>query len=163
MKIGQVILIKNIERVGGRLQKSVIRPAIIRKVYEKNLIDVRLVSTIYVNGNVKVSTLEEAENALKSNFAGMFPHQEQYVIIDPKEAGVLNFSYVFGNMYTDIIDLNDKSVEIVVLKNTTDNKPLIISDNVKIKIEEKEIEAIVKNIIKQYSIEFKKVKEHSYQ
>lgn len=156
MQVGQVILIKDIEKIGGRAQESTIRPAIIRKVYTPNLIDVRLVSTIYVNGNVKAKTLNEAQSALINNFKGLFPDEEQYVIITPDEDGVINFSYVFGNMYTDII--NTAQTPIVILKNKQTNQPIVISEDTKMKIEEKEIEAIIKDIIKTYNIELKKIK-----
>ena len=71
----------------------------------------------------------------------------------------MNFSYVYGNMYTDIIDLN--STNHVILKDKMTKKPIVISLGAKIKIEEKEIEALTENIIKEYSVEFKrKVKDN---
>ncbi len=155
MQVGQVILINNIDKIGGAPQKSSIRPAIIREIYAPNLIDVRLVSTIYVNGDVKAQSLEEASEAIKNNLRGLFPHCEQYIIITPEEKGILNFSYVYGNMYTDII--NTDKTEITILKDRKTNVPFVISSDVKAKIEEKEIEAMIKDIIKQYDIEYKKI------
>lgn len=71
----------------------------------------------------------------------------------------MNFSYVYGNMYTDTIDLN--STNHVILKDKMTKKPIVISLGAKIKIEEKEIEALTENIIKEYSVEFKrKVKDN---
>ena len=69
------------------------------------------------------------------------------------------FCYVYGNMYTDTIDLN--STNHVILKDKMTKKPIVISLGAKIKIEEKEIEALTENIIKEYSVEFKrKVKDN---
>lgn len=154
MEVGQLILVNNIEKIGGKPQVSSIRPAIVRQVYAENLIDVRLVSTIYVSDKVKAATLEEAENAIKANLMGVLPHEEQYIIITPED-GTLNFSYVFGNMYTDILNTDEAS--IVILKDKKTKKPIIIREDTLTKIEEKEIEGIIKDIIKQYSIEFKKI------
>ena len=151
-----MILLKNIDRIGGRKQPltKTIRPAIVREVLTKNIVNVRLVSTIYVNDKVKPSSLEEAKDAIANNLRNVLPHEKQYVILSPEEDGVLNFSYVYGNMYTDTIDLN--STNHVILKDKKYNKPIIISLNAKTKIEEKEIEAITENIIKEYKVEFKR-------
>lgn len=156
MEVGQLILLKNIDRIGGRKQPitKTIRPAIIREIISKNLINVRLVSTIYVNERVKPQNLEEAKEAIANNLKNVLPHERQYIILSPEEDGVLNFSYVYGNMYTDIIDLN--STNHVILKDKITNHPIIISLNARIKIEEKEIEALTENIIKEYNIEFKR-------
>ena len=49
----------------------------------------------------------------------------------------------------------------VILKDKMTKKPIVISLGAKIKIEEKEIEALTENIIKEYSVEFKrKVKDN---
>ena len=62
-------------------------------------------------------------------------------------------------MYTDTIDLN--STNHVILKDKENGKPIIISLDTRIKIEEKEIEALTENIIKEYTVEFKrKVKDN---
>ena len=108
MQKGQLILLKNIDRIGGRKQPitKMIRPAIVREVLGKNVINVRLVSTIYVNENVKPQNIEEAKDAIANNLKNVLPHEKQYIILSPEEDGVLNFSYVYGNMYTDTIDLN---------------------------------------------------------
>ena len=154
MKIGQLILLKNIDRIGGRRQPSTktIRPAVIREVINDNLVNVRLVSTIYVNSSVKPSTIEEAKEAIANNLKNILPHEKQYIILSPEEDGVLNFSYVYGNMYTDIIDLKKENYRIL---NNSLGEPIIISDKAKYAIEEKEIEAITDGIIKEYEIEFK--------
>lgn len=156
MEIGQLILLKNIDRIGGRKQPitKTIRPAIVREVLGDNVVNVRLVSTIYVNENVKPKNIEEAREAISNNLKNVLPHEKQYIILSPEEDGVLNFSYVYGNMYTDTIDLN--STNHVVLKDKTTGNPIIISLDAKIKIEEKEIEALTENIIKEYSVEFKR-------
>ena len=156
MEIGQLILLKNIDRIGGRKQPitKTIRPAIVREILTDNVINVRLVSTIYVNDKVKPKSFEEAKDAIANNLKNVLPHQKQYIILSPEEDGVLNFSYVYGNMYTDTIDLNSNNHTILKYKNT--NKPIIISSNSKIKIEEKEIEALTENIIKEYKVEFKR-------
>lgn len=156
MEIGQLILLKNIDRIGGRKQPitKTIRPAIVREVLGDNVVNVRLVSTIYVNENVKPKNIEEAREAISNNLKNVLSHEKQYIILSPEEDGVLNFSYVYGNMYTDTIDLN--STNHVVLKDKITGNPIIISLDAKIKIEEKEIEALTENIIKEYSVEFKR-------
>lgn len=156
MQVGQLILLKNIDRIGGRKQPitKMIRPAIVREVLGKNIVNVRLVSTIYVNDNVKPKNIEEAKEAIANNLRNVLPHEKQYIILSPEEDGVLNFSYVYGNMYTDTIDLN--STNHVVLKDKITGDPIIISIGARIKIEEKEIEALTDNIIKEYSVEFKR-------
>ena len=156
MEIGQLILLKNIDRIGGRKQPitKTIRPAIVREVLGDNVVNVRLVSTIYVNENVKPKNIEEAREAISNNLKNVLPHEKQYIILSPEEDGVLNFSYVYGNMYTDTIDLN--STNHVVLKDKITGNPIIISLDAKIKIEEKEIEALTENIIREYSVEFKR-------
>ena len=156
MEIGQLILLKNIDRIGGRKQPitKTIRPAIVREVLGDNVVNVRLVSTIYVNENVKPKNIEEAREAISNNLKNVLPHEKQYIILSPEEDGVLNFSYVYGNMYTDTIDLN--STNHVVLKDKITGNPIIISLDAKIKIEEKVIEALTENIIKEYSVEFKR-------
>ena len=103
---------------------------------------------------MKPKSFEEAKDAIANNLKNVLPHQKQYIILSPEEDGVLNFSYVYGNMYTDTIDLNSNNHTILKYKNT--NKPIIISSNSKIKIEEKEIEALTENIIKEYKVEFKR-------
>ena len=156
MEIGQLILLKNIDRIGGRKQPitKTIRPAIVREVLGDNVVNVRLVSTIYVNENVKPKNIEEAREAISNNLKNVLPHEKQYIILSPEEDGVLNFSYVYGNMYTDTIDLN--STNHVVLKDKITGNPIIISLDAKLKIEAKEIEALTENIIKEYSVEFKR-------
>ena len=155
MNIGQLILLKNIDRIGGRKQPltKTIRPAIIREIINENIVNVRLVSTIYINENVKPSSFEEAKEAIANNLKNILPHETQYIILSPEEDGVLNFSYVYGNMYTDTIDLNHTNYSVLL---DDKKKPIIISDRAKKEIEEKEIEAITKNIIKEYKIEFKR-------
>ena len=157
MKVGQLILLKNIDRIGGRKQPltKTIRPAIVREVIANNVINVRLVSTIYVNDNVKPSTFEEAKEAIANNLRNLLPHEKQYVILSPEEDGVLNFSYVYGNMYTDTIDL--RTTNHIILKDQITNKPIIIGNRSKIEIEEKELEAIAENIVKEYEVEFKRI------
>ena len=156
MEVGQLILLKNIDRIGGKKQPitKTIRPAVVREVVNDSIINVRLVSTIYVNKNVKPSSFEEAKEAISNNLRNILPHEKQYIILTPEEDGVLNFSYVYGNMYTDTIDLNTTSYTILTDKTT--NKPIIIGDRAKSEIEEKEIEAIIDNIIKEYEVEFKR-------
>lgn len=156
MEVGQLILLKNIDRIGGRKQPltKTIRPAIVREVIADNVINVRLVSTIYVNDNVKPSTFEEAKEAIANNLRNLLPHEKQYVILSPEEDGVLNFSYVYGNMYTDTIDL--RTTNHIILKDQITNKPIIISNRAKIEIEEKELAAIAENIVKEYEVEFKR-------
>lgn len=161
MEVGQLILLKNIDRIGGRKQPitKMIRPAIVREILGENIVNVRLVSTIYVNENVKPKNIEEAKEAIANNLRNVLPHEKQYIILSPEEDGVLNFSYVYGNMYTDTIDLN--STNHVILKDKENGKPIIISLDTRIKIEEKEIEALTENIIKEYTVEFKrKVKDN---
>ena len=60
MEVGQLILLKNIDRIGGRRQPitKTIRPAVVREILGENIVNVRLVSTIYVNENVKPKNLE---------------------------------------------------------------------------------------------------------
>lgn len=156
MEVGQLILLKNIDRIGGRKQPltKTIRPAVVREVINDNIVNVRLVSTIYVNENVKPSNFEEARDAIANNLKNILPHEKQYIILSPEEDGVLNFSYVFGNMYTDTIDLS--TTNHTILKDKKTKSPIIIGDRAKIEIEEKEIEAITENIIKEYEIEFKR-------
>ena len=155
MEVGQLILLKNIDRIGGRKQPitKAIRPAVVREVLSNNVVNVRLVSTIYVNDKVKPSTFLEAKEAIANNLKNILPHEKQYIILSPEEDGVLNFSYVYGNMYTDTIDLN--STNFRELKDSN-GKSIIISNRAKIEIEEKEIEAITENIIKEYEVEFKR-------
>lgn len=66
MEVGQLILLKNIDRIGGRRQPitKTIRPAVVREILGENIVNVRLVSTIYVNENVKPKNLEEAREAI---------------------------------------------------------------------------------------------------
>ena len=156
MEIGQLILLKNIDRICGRKQPitKTIRPAVVREILGENIINVRLVSTIYVNEKVKPQNLQEAKEAIANNLRNVLPHEKQYIILSPEEDGVLNFSYVYGNMYTDTIDLN--STNHIILKDKKTKKPIIISLDTKIKIEEKEIEALTENIIKEYAVEFKR-------
>lgn len=156
MEVGQLILLKNIDRIGGRKQPltKTIRPAVVREVVSENVVNVRLVSTIYVNEEVKPSTFEEAKEAITNNLKNILPHEKQYIILSPEEDGVLNFSYVYGNMYTDIIDLN--VTNHTVLRDEKTKQPIIIGDRAKVEIEEKEIEALAENIIKEYEIEFKR-------
>ena len=85
----------------------------------------------------------------------LLPHEKQYVILSPEEDGVLNFSYVYGNMYTDTIDL--RTTNHIILKDQITNKPIIIGNRSKIEIEEKELEAIAENIVKEYEVEFKRI------
>lgn len=113
-----------------------------------------MISTIYVNDNVKPQNLEEAKETIANNLKNILPHEKQYIILSSEEDGVLNFSYVYGNIYTDTIDLD--STNHVILKNPKTKLPIIVSLDAKIKIEEKEIEALTENIIKEYSIEFKR-------
>ena len=155
MEVGQLILLKNIDRIGGRKQiiTKTIRPAIVREILGENIVNVRLVSTIYVNDNVKPSNLEQAKEAIANNLRNVLPHEKQYIILSPEEDGVLNFSYVYGNMYTDTIVLNSTNSKI--LKDNNGN-PIVISLDARTKIEEKEIEAITETIIKEYNIEFKR-------
>lgn len=155
MEVGQLILLKNIDRIGGRKQPitKTIRPAVVREVVSDSVINVRLVSTIYVNSSVKPSTFEEAKEAIANNLKNILPHEKQYIVLSPEEDGVLNFSYVYGNMYTDTIDLNSSNVKILTDSN---GNPIIIGDRAKIEIEEKEIEALTENIIKEYEVEFKR-------
>ncbi len=156
MEVGQLILLKNIDRIGGRKQPitKAIRPAVVREVLSENVINVRLVSTIYVNEKVKPRSLKEAKEAIANNLKNVLPHEKQYIILTPEEDGVLNFSYVYGNMYTDTIDLN--STNHIILRDKKTKKPIIISLDARIKIEEKEIEALTENIIKEYGVEFKR-------
>ena len=60
MEVGQLILLKNIDRIGGRRQPitKTIRPAVVREILGENIVNVRLVSTIYVNENVIPKNLE---------------------------------------------------------------------------------------------------------
>lgn len=156
MEVGQLILLKNIDRIGGRKQPltKAIRPAVVREVLTDNVVNVRLVSTIYVNEKVKPQNLQEAREAIANNLRNVLPHEKQYIILSPEEDGVLNFSYVYGNMYTDTIDLN--STNHIILKDNITKQPIIISLDSRIKIEEKEIEALTENIIKEYAVEFKR-------
>lgn len=156
MQIGQLILLKNIDRIGGKKQPltKAIRPAVVRDVISDRIINVRLVSTIYVSNHCKPSSFKEAKEAIANNLKNILPHQNQYIILTPEDDGLLNFSYVYGNMYTDIIDLN--SIDYVILRDNKTGDPIIISDKAKEEIESKEIEAITENIIKQYEIEFKR-------
>lgn len=55
----------------------------------------------------------------------VLPHERQYIILSPSKDVVLNFSYVYGNMYTDTIDLN--SSNHVILKDKETEQPIIIS------------------------------------
>lgn len=66
MEVGQLILLKNIDRIGGRRQPitKTIRPAVVREILGENIVNVRLVSTIYVNENVKPKNLEKLKIAL---------------------------------------------------------------------------------------------------
>lgn len=66
MEIGQLILLKNIDRIGGRKQPitKTIRPNVVREEISNNVVNVRLISTIYVNDNVKSSTFEEAKQVI---------------------------------------------------------------------------------------------------
>ena len=155
MEVGQLILLKNIDRIGGRKQPitKAIRPAIVREVVSDSVINVRLVSTIYVNDHVTPSTFEEAKEAIANNLKNIIPHEKQYIILSPEEDGVLNFSYVYGNMYTDTIDLNSSNIRVLT---NPKGEPIIIGDRAKLEIEEKEIEALADNIIKEYEIEFKR-------
>ena len=98
--------------------------------------------------------MQEAKEAIANNLRNVLPHEKQYIILSPEEDGVLNFSYVYGNMYTDTIDLN--STNHIILKDKKTKKPIIISLDTKIKIEEKEIEALPEKIIKEYAVEFKR-------
>ena len=156
MEVGQLILLKNIDRIGGRKQPitKTIRPAVVREIIGDNIVNVRLISTIYVNENVKPKDIEEAKEAIANNLKNVLPHEKQYIILSPEEDGVMNFSYVYGNMYTDTIDLN--STNHIILRDKITRKPIVISLDSRIKIEEKEIEALTENIIKEYSIEFKR-------
>ncbi len=156
MEVGQLILLKNIDRIGGRKQPltKTIRPAVVREVINDNIVNVRLVSTIYVNENVKPSSFEEARDAIANNLKNILPHEKQYIILSPEEDRVLNFGYVYGNMYTDTIDLS--TTNHTILKDKKTKFPIIIGNRAKIEIEEKEIEAITENIIKEYEIEFKR-------
>ena len=132
MEVGQLILLKNIDRIGGRKQPltKTIRPAVVREVVSENVVNVRLVSTIYVNEEVKPSTFEEAKEAITNNLKNILPHEKQYIILSPEEDGVLNFSYVYGNMYTDIIDLN--VTNHTVLRDEKTKQPIIIGDRAKV-------------------------------
>lgn len=56
-------------------------------------------------------------------------------------------------MYTDTIDLNSSNFKILTNSN---NKPIIIGNRAKVEIEEKELEAIIDNIVKEYEVEFKR-------
>jgi hypothetical protein len=60
MEVGQLILLKNIDRIGGRRQPitKTIRPAVVIEILGENIVNVRLVSTIYVNEKVKPKNLE---------------------------------------------------------------------------------------------------------
>ncbi len=82
MQIGQLILLKNIERIGGRKQPltKTIRPAVVREIISENLITVRLISTIYLNNKIKPSTFEEAKTAIANNLKNILPHEKQYII-----------------------------------------------------------------------------------
>lgn len=53
--------------MGGQPITKTIRPAIVREVIGKNIINVRLVSTIYVNEFVKPKNIEEAKEAIANN------------------------------------------------------------------------------------------------
>lgn len=156
MEVGQLILLKNIDRIGGRKQPitKTIRPAVVREILSENVVNVRLVSTIYVNEKVKPQNLKEAKEAIANNLKNVLPHEKQYVILSPEEDGVLNFSYVYGNMYTDTIDLN--STNHIILKDKKTKQPIVISLDARINIEEKEIEALTENIIREYGVEFKR-------
>lgn len=133
MKVGQLILLKNIDRIGGRKQPitKTIRPAVVREILGENIVNVRLVSTIYVNENVKPKNIEEAREAIANNLRNVLPHESQYIILSPEEDGVLNFSYVYGNMYTDTIDLN--STNHVILKDKMTKNPLLLVWELKLK------------------------------
>ena len=155
MEVGQLILIKNIDKIGGKKQEitKIVRPAVVRETFGENKVNVRLVSTIYSNKLFKVKNLEEAKEAIAENLKNKLPHESQYIILTPEKDGVLNYSYVYGNMFTNIIKLT--STNHIVLKDSKTKKPIIINVDIKIEIEEKEIEALLKNIIKEYIIEFK--------
>ena len=58
-------------------------------------------------------------------------------------------------MYTDTIDL--RTTNHIILKDQITNKPIIIGNRSKIEIEEKELEAIAENIVKEYEVEFKRI------
>ncbi len=51
MEVGQLILLKNIDRIEGRKKPitKAIRLAVVREILSDNVVNVRLVSTIYVN------------------------------------------------------------------------------------------------------------------
>ena len=147
---GQLIWLKNIDNFSGHKVKES-RLCIVRRVYEKDIIDLRVLSTIYYDKKRKipVKTLKQAKEIINNLFSFKLKQNSQCVIFEPKKDNVLNFSYTFGNMISNKLNLKRYIHEPLLDKN---KKPLYISYKKEIELSSKELEAIVNDIVYNFSI-----------
>lgn len=153
-KTGQLIWLKDIDNFSGKLVKES-RLCIVRRIYEDGKIDLRNLSTIYYDKskNIKARSLEEARGVLENLFEGKSTQKGQYVICEPSKDNTLNFSYTFGGLVSQKIDLS-KFNHSPLLDKT--GKELFISPDTELELSIKEAEAIAQDIIYYFTIGTKK-------
>lgn len=137
----------------GKQIKST-RLCVVRRVYRKNAIDLRTLSTIYIDkqNNIKAKNLKEAEEVLSNLFETKIKENGQYVILEPEQDNTLNFSFTFGNMISKKINLSEIQNRPLLDEN---RNPMYISTSKEIELSLKEAEAIAENIVYYFKINSK--------
>lgn len=137
----------------GKQIKST-RLCVVRRVYRNNAIDLRTLSTIYIDkqNNIKAKNLKEAEEVLSNLFETKIKENGQYVILEPEQDNTLNFSFTFGNMISKKINLSEIQNRPLLDEN---RNPMYISTSKEIELSLKEAEAIAENIVYYFKINSK--------
>lgn len=150
---GQLIWLEGISDFSGKQVKAT-RLCVVRRVYDKNTIDLRTLSTIYSDkrNNIKASSLKEAEEVLSNLFETKIKENGQYVILEPDKDNTLNFSFTFGNMISKKVNLNKITTKPLLDEN---GNPMFISIAKEIELSFKEAEAIAEGIVYYFKINSK--------
>lgn len=153
-RTGQLIWLKNIDNLSGhRIKES--RLCLVRGVYDENTIDLRTLSTIYYDKsrNLPARNLKEAQLVLQNLFESKIRETGQYIIFEPVKDNTINFSFTFGNMISNKLDLKEFEHEPLLDKN---KNFVYVSEEKDLELSLKEAEAIAKDIIYYFNIEPKK-------
>ena len=153
MEVGQVILLTNIDCIGGQKQSlfKTVRPAIVRTIHSPNHISVRLLTTIYTEEKEKPLTLANAKKELYHHLKKENLMMHQVVLLCPEKDGILDYSYVYGNLYTCTFEVNRSNVTLLWDSN---HQPVMIDRHTEQMIAEAETQAAIEQIQKEYVIEF---------
>lgn len=153
-KTGQLIWLKNLDNLSGHKIKES-RLCLVRRVYDKEIIDLRTLSTIYYDKTKKIPArnLKEAQLVIQNLFESKIRETGQYVIFEPNKDNTINFSFTFGNMISKKLDLKKFDHQPLLDRN---NNPVYVSEEKELELSLKEAEAIAKDIIYYFNIQPKK-------